>query len=851
MLLIYSSFTALSATLILAGMLLSPSEPGSSIILGLSLPRLVLALGLLIVAVFFTVLSIKASRDHSWAHGILERWFGDSRLRVVVTVLAGISFGLGWIGAFLPFYRAGLLSVHWDRLRPAAVFLLLAGFATLALILLKRTTFSLRDLRLSKTYRSSLILFFPSILLIGIMLFTDFGVYAPEDYWYGAGVPILVTQLVASILGGILLLQADRKWGSKRFDLIVCLLIYAVTAILWAREPLEKSFLFIGPYPPNRVLYPFADAAIFDTASQFALIGKNFFLFNGQFFERALYISFLAYLHSLFGQDYGQLMAAQAAIFAVFPALVYLVGKSWNTRAIGFAAALAAMFRGANSIAASNMIDMANPKMMLTDFPTAIGIAVIVLFLCEWLKRPQQHWHYPLWIGGVIGLTIMLRTNTLALLLLIPLFTLLWFTRQWKMWLVSSFLILIAAFAITLPWELRNKALGGEMYGSIVDKFQNVIQRRYMPPPQPDAFLPERDIVSLLTFKQTQALFDLSGTHIIQEPACQRTECFVPNHFLHSVLTSILVLPTSPVMDDLRHTVKESYPYWQPDWDGSFTSISFFFFLLNVFLIVLGITVAWKQHRLVGLVPLAVFVFYNLSNGFARTSGGRYIVPVDWIITLYFLIGIFQTLILFANSLGARWKLFSESAEQANPRQSSVRTDVTKGIVILAILFGLGALIPLAETLHTNRYQDFDISRSLSEREAQIASAGLSLQEINSFLQTPNAEISVGRALYPRYYIENEGEVHFYPVVVMGFPRTTFTLIGDGGEKGIVLPGEKPEHFPHAVDAIVLGCKEQYYVDALAVILLDETGSIYTRSPESPLQCPLKQPVCDNNHNCY
>jgi hypothetical protein len=171
--------------------------------------------------------------------------------------------------------------------------------------------------------------------------------------------------------------------------------------------------------------------------------------------------------------------------------------------------------------------------------------------------------------------------------------------------------------------------------------------------------------------------------------------------------------------------------------------------------------------------------------------------------------------------------------------------------VILAILFGVGALIPLAETLYPNRYQDFDISKALSEREEQIANAGLSLQEVNSFLQNPKAEISVGRTLYPRYYIENEGEVHFYPVVVMGFPRTTFTLIGNEGEKGIVLPGKKPGYFPHAVDAIVIGCKEKRYIDALVVILLDETGDVYTRSPESPLQCPLKQPVCDNNHNCY
>ena len=305
------------------------------------------------------------------------------------------------------------------------------------------------------------------------------------------------------------------------------------------------------------MLYPFADAAIFDTASQFALIGQNFFLFNGPFFERALYISFLVYLHSLFGQDYGQLMAAQAAVFAVFPALVYLVGKSLNSRAIGFAAALVTAFRGANAIPASNMIDMANPKMMLTDFPAAIGIALIVLLACEWLKQPHQKWHYALWIGGVIGLSIMLRTNTLVILLLLPLYMFLTFSRQWKMWAVAIFLIVFAAFAITLPWELRNQALGGQMYGSIVSKFQNVIQRRYTPPVLPDSLLPQKKILSFLSVKQTQALLEFSRQpDMIQEPSCNTTECFVPNHFLHNVLTSILVLPTSPVLDDLRYTVK-------------------------------------------------------------------------------------------------------------------------------------------------------------------------------------------------------------------------------------------------------------------------------------------------------
>jgi hypothetical protein len=849
---VYSSFLAIIAILVLGGMLLSPSEPGNAIFLGLSLPRLILALGLLVVSIFFTITGIKSLKDRAWAERILEQWFGKSRVSRMIAWFAGISFGLGWIGCFLPFYRAGILAVHWERIRPAMVFLLLASLATLAVIILKRGNFTRQDSKASKIYKLSLVLFFPSILLIGGMLYSGFGVYAPEDYWYGAGVPILLSQLLLAIVGGILFLGAEKKWSSRRFDLVVFLLIFVVTAVLWAREPLQRSFLFIGPYAPNRELYPFADAALYDTASQFALVGQNFLFYNGPFFERAVYASFLTYLHSLVGQDYGQLMAAQAAIFAVYPAIVYLIGKSLNSRAIGFAAALVAAFRGANSIAASNMIDMANPKMMLTDFPTAIGVALIVLLTIEWLKQPQQKWHYALWIGGIIGLSIMLRTNALVFLLLVPLYAILKFPAQWKKWLATSFLLMLAVFAITLPWELRNQTLGGKMYGSFVTKFQSVIDLRYRPPALPDSSAPQKNVLSFVSIKQTQALLEVyKDIESLQEPSCTTIACFVPNHFLHNILTSVLVLPTSLVLGDLRHTVRGDYPYWRPDWDGSFTDVSLLFFGLNIFFIMLGITIAWKRHRLIGLVPLAVFMLYNLSNGFARTSGGRYIVPIDWIMTIYFLIGVFQTIILFANGVGRKWTLFSEPLEQNVPKQSFTKSDVFRGAVILAILFGLGALVPLAERIQVDRYQNLDVSRILAERETQITNAGLDLQEINSFLENPNAEISVGRALYPRYYIENEGEVHFYPVVVMGFPRTTFTLIGPKGEQGIVLPGEKPGHFPHAVDTLVLGCKEQHYVDALAVIILDEEGSVYTRSPASALECPLKQPVCDNNHNCY
>ena len=852
-LLVYGSIAAILSILVLIWILSSPSEPGNTIFLGLSLPRILFAFVLLAALVFFTSITIKASRDQAWAEKILDEWFGGGRFSGVTAWLAGISFGLGWIGCFLPSYRVGIFVNYWIRIRPVMVFILVVGMATLALILIRRSQFSLKEIGTSTTFKLSLVLFLGFLFGLGFMIYSGFGIRSSEDFWYGAGVPILASQSIVAILGGIFFLQFEKRSNRGRSDLIVFALIYIVTAIFWVREPLQGSFLFPGPYPPNHVLYPFADGATFDSASQFALIGQG--ILNGQFFERSLYVSFLVYLHSLFGQDYEILMAVQAGIFAIFPGLVYLIGRSLNIRAVGLASAIVAMLRGINSISASNMIDMANPKMILTDFPAAIGMVIIILLTCEWLKRPAQKPHNALWIGGAIGFTLMLRSNALIFLVFLPLYAFLRFSPEWKKWLTGSFLIVLGMIAITLPWELKNQARGGVVYGSYLAKFQNVIRERYISPLEPGGFLPQPKghALAVASFKNTQAILVLSQNAVYTAQntgTCNTVFCFAPNHFLHNIVTSVLILPTSPVLDDLRHTVKENNPYWEPDWDGFLTISSLFFLGLNIYFVVLGISVAWKEHRLHGMAPLAIFMFYNVSNALARTSGGRYLVPMDWIISIYFLSGVFQLITWLANASGIKWEIFSAaSGGQGVPRNIASR-NVSSVAIILVALFSFGSFVPLSENFRAQRYQNIDPTKALMEREQAITNAGMDMNDIDSFLKSPNAELLIGRVLYPRYYPIDRGEILLYPFIALGFPRTALMLIGPEGERGVILPGDVPEYFPHAVDALVLGCKEEKYLDALAVILLDENDAVYTRAPESDLQCPLKQPVCDDNRVC-
>jgi hypothetical protein len=843
---IYSLSVAVSAAWVLGGMLSAPSEAERAVVFGLSSVRLVVVVGLLAAFTLFVGLAFKAFQDHAWAEQFVETWFKGKKLSQWTAWLGSLSFGLGWIGCFLPEYRLGVWSGYWERIQSVMVFVLIAGLATLIVLFVVR----IKNLNLAPL-RLGLPLFVVCLLLLGVMFYSGFGVLAAEeDYWYGTGVPILWNQLSAAIAGGIFLLHFGSRWISKRVDLLICVLIFAVTAFLWSQSPLRKSFLFTDPYLPNNVFYPFADSAIFDMASQFALIGQKLFIFNNFFFERPLYLSFLVYLHVLFGQDYELLMAIQAAVFAIFPVIIYLIGRSLQVRAIGLASAIVILFRGINSISASNLMDTANPKMILTDFPTAIGVALVTLMTCEWLAEPEKRRHYALWIGGGIGFTAMLRTNALILLAFIPFLLLFVYRAKWRQWVFSSFMILLGVIAITLPWEIRNQSLGGQMYGPIVAKFQSVIQQRYPSSAEPNSIAPQEYGFASLNLKSTEAISRLYQDSTRQNSVpCNSVLCFSTNHFLHNTLTSILILPTSPLLDDLRHLIRERHPYWQVNWDGSLGGDAPFFLVLNLFFITTGIARAWKERQIQGLTPLVIFIAYNLSNALARTSGGRYLVPIDWILIFYYLLGIFQVITWLGNVMEGKWDLFNRASEN---KPSDEKTSFSKSLGIVTILLIIGALLPLSETLYLPRYQNADPLGMLAGNRSLVEATGLKMYDLDSFLQSPNADILVGRALYPRFYKMNQGEFAgaFYPYHTLGFPRTAFKLIGPAGEYSVVLPGDIPEYLPHASDVLVLGCQQPNYFDALVVIVLDGESTAYARRPEAPLQCPLQQPVCNNNSVC-
>jgi hypothetical protein len=342
---------------------------------------------------------------------------------------------------------------------------------------------------------------------------------------------------------------------------------------------------------------------------------------------------------------------------------------------------------------------------------------------------------------------------------------------------------------------------------------------------------------------------------------------FIPKHFIHNIITSVLILPPSPVINDMRH-VLDDFPYWGRMDNGSREDVSVsmgVFLAANLIIHSIGIAAAWKRVKFAALVPLLVFLFYNLANAFGRTSGGRYIVPGDWVIYFYFSIGLVEIIYFLNSAMGFRTNSFFEKSA-GREEQGNAKLDWGRAGLVTLPFFLVVAMLPVIEFAALDEKPP-ESTQSLIEqldKNSVLEKSGLSRQQIEEFLQNPDALLLSGRGFYPRYYSYEEGESilpdNITPYTAREFPRLVFTLLLPDVHRPVVLPINDPGlHFPDAAKVIVAGCRVEQnvlpdpylnYIDAAFVVILDDFGTVYIRVPEAPLVCPLREPICDNNHSC-
>jgi hypothetical protein len=320
---------------------------------------------------------------------------------------------------------------------------------------------------------------------------------------------------------------------------------------------------------------------------------------------------------------------------------------------------------------------------------------------------------------------------------------------------------------------------------------------------------------------------------------------FISAHFFHNLLTTTLILPTSLIHDDIEHIANPVDSFWADNWDGRIALPPAIFLSFDLGLIALGIATAWKKWKWGGVLPGLVFLVYCFGLGLARTSGGRYIVPIDWILYLYFGGGM-VTIIQWGDGIFGKQPPAGDQEYAANPPAALSRRQVINNGIVLILFLSAGLILPGTEKIFP--VQVFPKpARELVNVE--LKNGGYD----DSRIAESKLIILSGRAINPRYFFYRQdiipgGAVGF----PMRYPRFVFTLIGKGTPMvNVVLPTKLiPENIPNGTIVSVAGCWNKHeFMDA---VLVSYNNQIYYRYPAAEnLKCPMQELVCnDNDRTC-
>lgn len=681
----------------------------------------------------------------------------------------------------------------------------------------------------------------------------------PDLYWKVAGVPLLPMQLYAAVGCVLLYHSLVENWLATRFSSLrnhpgrvtaaIFLLIWIVAAACWTATPQSRSVFATGPYPPMTVMYPHSDAAVHDSGG--AMIELGLPVNGGQFTDKPAYMFFLGLLHLLVGDDIVRIVTGQVIVLALLPAVMYLLGKELHSPKTGLLLAIIAIYRPANAIQAVTAITTTSVKELMSETPLALALAVICLLAVRYWKN-RSNARYPILLGGVYGISILIRPHPLFFL---PFILALPVVMGWKQ--ARRTVVHLGLFIATLALVLAPISISNYRQGRIPDYLQKiniVLKLRseeavtpVVPVEEDEQILPapSATAVPAKEIPPTPAAAAQTDTAItpaapmINAPAPESHYPVIENkvvrllsHALHNELTILLSMPGSFIFNDLDHTLQTSFWDESGPWQGNLTAGQWIALLINLSILAIGLSFFFHPQRWIGLFPLVVQISINVANAFARSSGGRFLVPGDWIIYFYYALGLVQ---LVRSLVGRSDAIIPRLDEAVRPIRPLGLAALVSGFALYGLALGyIQVVIPD----HFSPVSD-PISYIQNSAAAQIVSTELpDLAEVMSSSRTTWMQ---GRALYPRYFPADQGESSPNSEMrSLPYDRIVFELIGPQGNQFILLPSAvRGKKLQHGSDVLVFGCGvDENTVDAWAVVIHpQESPAVLIRDPQMPYSC--------------
>ncbi len=764
--------------------------------------------------------------------------FGTAQKAAELTVrVQGLRFGVAlsfvlfaaaltaWI-AFL--YRESVVSLIgeavYERLAPlmllGALVCMQAGIVLILPILSEK-----KDDGLKSVWKTSLFILGGFVLIAIFISLTGIG-FTFDNVglnWGPAGTPLTFAQVNLTLSIAFLLsfpiyaIGAKIKDNHSRWllllDIGVFFALWGLAVLFWSHQTISPSHFSPAPSAPNYEYYPYSDAAIFDRMSYHLLSGVGF---SDVLIRRPLYVGLVALFHKVGGVDYEGTVFVQILFLALLPSFVYLLTTKLSNRLAGFMAGGLIVLREMNAIALSGVIVASHAKLIMSDLTATLGIVVFVYACILLFKNTQRDKWLLLIIGASLGLLALVRAQSLVLAPLILLLVLIPRGSKRPQFISAAFILLGLVLVIT-PWAWRNwNNTGTPALGDPGEKMLMARNYSLSPVEYPQQMSGETtaDFSDRLSREILSFMFEHPGN----------VAFFISNHFMHSLAENAIFL--APVYSaDTPQSLVGQNPFWDV-WEGSLSGANLFFLICNLAILAFGISLAQKDDRLAGWIPLLVFVTYQAGNALARTSGWRFALPVDWITLIYFCIAL--------SYLPSKISLLFETVSSAPAKHRLYGNTALIYPAVFLFLFFIGVSVPLAERLIPA--QNFDTLMD-ETKNTLIEKNILTPNQLAQFLKQKDAVFISGIALYPRYYKPN-GDIYLADMPE-DFKYEHFWLINDADTQ-IVLPREKPpEIFPHASKVSVLGCAHGSHVTAWVVVLhVDTDEQVIFQEPTRTLSCP-------------
>ncbi len=809
----------------LAALFLIPSER-------LSLSRLAL-IGAILFPLLVSIWTFIRSLDVDWRARVADALTARPNLSSALAFSSSLLFlTLGGLLFLLRYLNPEATASYFVRARPALTYLLLLAAQSSIALAIFRHGLHFDNLQSHRpAFKSTGFIFVFFILLWLLIYFTRLGLTKDTSYWGEPGVPILGWQFILAIIISSFFTFYALRFSESRRDFLP-LLLYLLAILLWLSVPLTslRNSFYAPITPPTNQPFPASDASYYDSDAQSLLMGNGFI---HKIPTRPLYILFLTGLHALLGQDYARIIFGQTIVLALLPVALYFLGKQFHSRAAGVTVALLAIFRELTSLWVASDARVSNTQMLLSDFITTLVIIAYLLLVLRWFKSKSDCQSDLLWSkyqsnllafvsGGVLGLQLLLRTQSAALApgVLILAFFVFW--PDWKKWFAQSVIFAAGMILAASPWLARNYAVTGR--ASLDDPIQiKVVASMYSGGSPSSNF-------SQFEGQTPEQMSAYVMDTILQRPAY--VAGFVSNQFFANTIDALLVLPIFARYDGLSARI---HLYWY-EWNGHLSPANIVLFTFYLAVIALGFAAAWKRLRWASLLPLTAFIFYALFTSIARYSGWRYIFPVDWVGYFYFALGAVELFSLIA--LLFRVDKLTDQSHAIRNTQHATRPPSPSFLFLLSAFcfISISSLPWLAETFTPQSKPICD-----DVIPACLAASDVDKTQVAAFLSQPDARALTGRVLYPRYFSRFDGLASTNPAPAFAqrdFPRMGFLLLLPDEIVQIVLPMKGSRPFPHAKDAILLGCQRDDYIEARVVFFPATEETFTNASLEEP--CPAR-----------